>query len=180
MKEVMHMEKDFNMPPGTGVYYIIRSSEDRHAMIGWSTLHYDNKSGKWFEWLKRDYETSTDGEELYRKDMCALREFRRDNQHRCAQESVLEATAGVEGKVWSFLSVSVEEFRPYERREVGFVIDEYTEKELTEAKRFVEQWHFDSETRYPHIYYNGFRPSYEWEVDPISILPHPAFADSES
>ena len=173
------MDKDFDMAPGTGVYYIIRSSEDRDAMIGWNTLHYDSRSGKWFEWLKREYETSRDGEELYKKDMHALRKFRHDNLHRCAQESVLDAMAGIEGKAWSFLHVSVEEFRPYERREVGFIIDEYTAEQLEEAKRFVEQWHFDSETRYPHIYYNSVPPSYKWEVDPISIPPDPAFADEE-
>lgn len=173
------MDKFFNMAPGTGVYYIIRSSKDRLAMIGWDTLHYDHKSGKWFEWIRCEFSTSDEGTKLLRKDENKLRVFRRANLDRCAQESVLEITAGIKGKVWSCLQVSVEEFRSYERREVGFIIDEFTAEQLKGAMKFVKQWHYDSETRYPHIYYKSFRPFYEWEVDPISVHPDSVFAESE-
>lgn len=172
------MNKIFKMAPGSGIYYIIRSSEDRSAMIGWNTLTYDIKSGKWFEWLQREFPSYDDCVEILREDQRELRDFRLNNLHRCAQESILTVMAGVEGKSWSFLDVVVEEFRPYERRYVGFLIDEYSEKELEEAEQFVEMWHYDSETRHPHICYSGFLPVYEWEVDPISIPPDPAYAEN--
>ena len=148
-------------------------------MVGWDTLYYDSRVGKWFEWIQYEFSHRDDGDELLAKEEAALWKFRYDNLDRCAQQSVLMVTAGKKAKIWSCLQVTVEEFRPYERRCVGCVIDEYSEKHLMEAQQFVEQWHCDSETRYPHICYSGFFPAYQWEVDPISIPPDPAYVESD-
>ena len=134
-----------------GNYRIIRSSEDRKAMIGRGDVEYDKTCKRWFESTGGGYCAWDDAQYLLDADESDAIDFRNDHPNLSFRESYWDITYGEDDLIAERALFVLEEFENGEPHAYNFIVDDVSPEELAKWRKAVWRWHVYGEMKLDNL-----------------------------
>ena len=130
-----------------GYYNIIRSSEEKNAMVHRSTAKYDSKCGRWFESLGCDFSSWRSAKYELEADDLAIESFREKHPDMRVKESFCEVEYGKDADIIEHAYISLSEYNGNKNRSFRFSVDNVTKHTWMAWERAVRDWHATGELK---------------------------------
>jgi hypothetical protein len=131
--------------PAVGRYSIIRSSENKKAMIHWNAPKFDSKCGRWFESCGYDFASWRDAKYLQEADDLELESFREKHPDIRVKESYCEIEYGKQTDMIEHAWIFLVEYNGSKNRSFCFNVDHVTKHKWLVWERAIRDWHATGE-----------------------------------
>lgn len=131
--------------PAVGYYSIIRSSEDKNAMIHWNTPEFDSSCDRWFESCGCGFASWRDGKYLQETDDLEMEVFREDHPNICVKESFCEIEYGKAPETIESAWIFLAEYDGRKSRCFSFTVENVTWRKWLVWERAIRDWHATGE-----------------------------------